>query len=296
MAERPFVIFNPAAKGEKAAPLRHRIEALRPRPVLRLTEAPGDAEAMAERAVEQGFEKIIAAGGDGTVNEVINGMAESRASFGLLPVGTMNVFATELGLPPGLEACWKIIQTGHTRTVDLGRANDHYFIQLAGVGLDAQIVLETERDFRKHFGPLSYLVVASQIAARKPPRLTVTLANQQVVEGSFVLIGNGRHYGGPFPLFKGARIDDGLLDVLIFAKIGHLDLVRYLQGLVFGDAASMKDLSYHQTRSLTVTSPDKIPVEIDGELMGFAPVRFDLAKRGLRVLAPVPKKSKGSSP
>lgn len=286
MNPRPFIILNPAAKGTKAGPMQKKIEALKPRPVLRLTEGPGDAEAMAERAVEQGFEKIIAAGGDGTVNEVINGLTGSDAKLGLLPVGTMNVFATELGLPNNLDACWKIIQDGQTRSVDVGRANDHYFIQLAGVGLDAQIVLETEKEFRKHFGPLSYLVVASQVAARKAPELKVELPEGKQLEGSFVLIGNGRHYGGPFVLFKEACIEDGLLDVLVFSKISHLDIMRYLQGFVFGDPATMKDLTYLQTPWLRVSSDEKVPVEVDGELMGFVPVEVGFAEKKLQVLTP----------
>jgi len=286
MQDRPFVILNPAAKGEKAAPMLKRIERLRPRPVIRLTEKPGDAEALAERAVEQGFTTIVAAGGDGTVNEVLNGMAHSNAKLGLLPVGTMNVFATELNLPNDLEACWRIITGGRTLLVDIGFANDHAFSQLAGIGLDAQIVLETERDFRKNFGPLSYLIVASQIAARKAPRLHITLPDQTTHEGSFVLIGNGRHYGGPFVLFRKASLTDGLLDVLIFKKISHIDIVRYLQEFVFGNPATMRDLVYLQTRSLTVTSAQRVPVEVDGEVVGFLPYTFMVKKRALQVLVP----------
>jgi len=285
MNQRPYIILNPAARGEKARPMLDIIESLEPKPVVRLTTAPGDAEAMAERAVEQGFDTIIAAGGDGTVNEVINGLAGSSAKFGLLPVGTMNVFATELGLPNSVAGSWEVIKAGHVRQVDLAKANDQYFVQLAGIGLDAQIVMETEREFRKNFGPLSYLVTASQVVTREAPKLMVELPDGRELEGSFVLIGNGRYYGGKFVVFKEAKIDDGLLDVIIFGGVGHLDLVRYLQAFIFGDPATVPDVQVLQTPSLRVTSEEKVPVEVDGEVMGFVPVDICFSPTKLNVLA-----------
>lgn len=286
MNQRPYIILNPAARGEKARPMLDAIENLEPKPVVRLTTAQGDAEAMAERAVEQGFETIVAAGGDGTVNEVINGLAGSEAKFGLLPVGTMNVFATELGLPNSLAGSWDIIRAGHTREVDLARANDQYFVQLAGIGLDAQIVMETEREFRKNFGPLSYLVTASQVVAREAPKLRVELPDGTELEGSFVLIGNGRHYGGKFVMFKEAKIDDGLLDVIVFGGVGHLDLVRYLQAFIFGDPTTVPDVKVFQTPSLKVSSEKEVPVEVDGEVMGYVPVDIRFSPKKLKVLVP----------
>ena len=126
----------------------------------------------------------------------------------------MNVFAAELGLPLNdLSLCWDIIQNDHTRVVDLPTANDKYFVQLAGVGLDAQAVQETSATLKRNFGPLSYLISAAQIAGRKPPKLFIESEDSSVLEGSFVLVGNGRRYGGPFPFFKQAVLNDGLLDL-----------------------------------------------------------------------------------
>ena len=122
-------------------------------------------------AVAEGFEQIVAAGGDGTIHEVVNGIAGSEAALGLMPMGTMNVFANELGLPANdLGRCWEIIRAEHTRLIDLPTANGKHFVQLAGVGLDAQVVKETSLTFKRNFGPLSYLISAAQIAGRRPPR------------------------------------------------------------------------------------------------------------------------------
>src|SRR5437868_10865707 len=207
-----LIILNPAAHSERAQRKQAQVESLAHDCVVCTTTRIGEAELMARRGIEEGFEKIVAAGGDGTINEVVNGLAGSNATLGLLPIGTMNVFATELGLPVSdLELCWKIILGESRRVVDLARANEKFFVQLAGVGLDAQVVQETSAQFKRNFGPLSYLISAAQIAARKPPRLVVEAEGAEH-EGSFVLIGNGRYYGGPFPFFKDARIDDGKLD------------------------------------------------------------------------------------
>jgi diacylglycerol kinase (ATP) len=284
---RTLVILNPAAHSQRARRIRARVESIARGSVIRSTSRSGEAEALARDAAREGFQRIVAAGGDGTVNEVVNGMARSNAALGLLPVGTMNVFATELGLPVhDLELCWKIIKNGHTRLVDLPNANRKYFVQLAGVGLDAQVVKETSGRLRQSFGPLSYLISAAQIAAREPPRLFLKSENASVSEGSFVLVGNGRLYGGPFPFFKHAVLDDGLLDVVVFKRLGYLEIIKYLQDVVFSSDINAPEIEYFQTASLRVESDQKVPVEVDGELLGNCPVEFGIRHRSLRVLAP----------
>ncbi len=280
-----LVILNPAARSERAKSAWRRIERL-PHCTVRATTAPGDARAVAEAAVKEGFTTIVAAGGDGTVNEVVNGIAKSEAALGILPVGTMNVFAAELGLPGDLEEAWAIIQAGRTRRVDLIRANQQYLVQLAGVGLDAQVVQATSWESKKNFGPLSYLISAAQIAARKPPRLIVE-ADGVTREGSFVLIGNGRYYGGPVAFFKEARIDDGKFDVLIFKNLGYLDIVRYLGTVFMGKHTTLPDVEYFQTKKAVVRSDEEVPVEVDGEVVTTLPVTFRVSSRKLRVVVPV---------
>jgi diacylglycerol kinase (ATP) len=219
----------------------------------------------------------------------VNGMAGSAATLGLLPIGTVNVFAMELGLPShNLGMCWDIIQSNNTRLIDLPSASGKYFVQLAGVGLDAQVVKETSAVFKRNFGPLSYLISAAQIAARRPPRLFIESENSSTKEGSLVLIGNGRRYGGPFPFFKQAVIDDGLLDVVVFKQLGYLEIIKYLQDVFFSSEIRTPDVEYFQTRRLRVTSDQDVPVELDGELVGNCPVEFQMHERTLRVLAPTP--------
>ena len=282
-----LIILNPAAHSERAQRRRAEVEALAQDCRVCATTCTGEAESMARRGVKEGFENIVAAGGDGTVNEVVNGLAGTNATLGVLPIGTMNVFATELGLPVNdLQRCWNIIRSESTRAVDLPKANEKFFVQLAGVGLDAQVVQETSAQFKRNFGPLSYLISAAQIAARQPPRLCIQSDEAPVKEGSFVLIGNGRLYGGPFPFFKHAVIDDGLLDVIVFKSLGYLEIIKYLQDVVFSDDIRVPEIEYFQTRRLRVESEQLVPVELDGELVGNCPVEFSLQERSLRVFVP----------
>ena len=296
---KTIIILNPAARGDRAAGVVPKIEEITTATIeVRLTAGPGQARTIAAQAVRDGFEQIVAAGGDGTINEVVNGIAGTSVALGILPVGSMNVFAVQLGLPKSLKECWEVIQAGETREIDLAVARPaipagteaipgpaHAFVQLAGVGLDAQVVQATSREFKRDFGPLSYVISAAQFAARKPPRLIVE-QGATTYEGSFVLIGNGRYYGGPFPVFPNARMDDRLLDVLIFRNLGYLDLVRYMHGVLFGTHMDLPDVISFRAEQLTVTSEDSVPVEVDGEVIGQVPVTFGFHPKRLRVLMP----------
>jgi YegS/Rv2252/BmrU family lipid kinase len=285
-----IVILNPTAGSpEHIRSWQERIESLTGNCPVRVTSHSGVAEELARRAVEEGFTRIVAAGGDGTVSQVANGLAGSNAILGVLPMGSVNVFAMELGLPVlNLQSCWNVIEDTNVRLVDLPSANGRYFVQLAGVGLDAQVVKETSLAFKRSFGPLSYLISAAQIAARQPPKLFIESEHSPVQEGSFVLIGNGRLYGGPFPFFKHAIIDDGLLDVVVFTRLGYLEIIKYLQDVVFSSDIKVPEIEYFQTRQLRIASEQDVPLELDGELAGNCPVDFRIRERALRVLAPRP--------
>jgi len=161
-------------------------------------------------------------------------------------------------------------------------------VQLGGVGLDAQVVKETSLASKRSFGPLSYLISAAQIAARQPPKLYIESESGSVGEGSFVLIGNGRLYGGPFPFFKRAIIDDGLFDVVVFKRLGYLEIIKYLQDVIFSSEIRAPEIEYFQTRHLHITSEQDVPLELDGELAGNCPVEFQIQQKALRVLVPFP--------
>lgn len=281
------VILNPTARGERARRWSERLRAMCGGALFCATARAGEAEELARRAVAEGYAQVVAAGGDGTIHEVANGIAGTEVALGVMPMGTMNVFANELRLPAhDLGRCWEIILAEQHRWVDLPAANNKHFVQLAGVGLDAQVVKETSLAFKRNLGPLSYLISAAQIAARRPPRLLIEAEEAATEEGSFVLIGNGRNYGGPFPFFKHALIDDGLLDVLVFKQLGYIEIVKYLQNVFFAPEITTREVEYFQTRQLRVSSEEEVPVELDGELVGNCPVEFVMKSHRLKVLVP----------
>jgi YegS/Rv2252/BmrU family lipid kinase len=267
------VIMNPSAHSERAKESLATIRRLASGMDLQFTSGPDDARRLAADAAKAGARIVVACGGDGTVSEVANGLAGTSTTLGVMPLGTMNVFAKELDLPSDLDAAWRIIEAGVTRKIDLPTANSVHFIQLAGVGLDAQVVKETSWASKKRLGPLSYILSAAQIASRRPPLLRVE-TDDQIREGSFVLVGNGRYYGAKLVLFPDARPDDGRLDVLIFKNLGYLDIARYIGGVLIGHHTDMADVEYFQTSEMNVTCESSVPVELDGELFCDVPVAF----------------------
>ncbi len=278
------IILNPSARGERAQSLIEEVARIAPDAALRLTERPGTARDLAAAAVAEGYEIIVAAGGDGTVNEVACGIYGSRALLGVLPLGTMNIFAKEHHLPEELSAAWQVIRAGASTEVDVAMANQQYFMQMAGVGFDAQVVKETAWESKRRYGPLSYIMSAAAVAGRKPATL-VAEADGRLYEGAAVLIGNGRYYGARLTVFPEAQTDDGLLDVLVFKHVSYIDIARYLGGILVGSHTEFADVSYFQAREVRVQSEVPVPVEVDGELSGESPVEFRIAGR-MRLCVP----------
>jgi YegS/Rv2252/BmrU family lipid kinase len=279
------IILNPAAKGDQARKTVDRMAKLAPDAKLLLTENAGDGERQAKEAMAMGCRTIVAAGGDGTVNEVLNGIDPAQCTLGIIPVGTMNVLALELGISPDLERALAVIRKNRRRRVDLGYANQRRFIQLAGVGLDAEVVKKTHPEAKRAWGPWSYLLTVAQVTVAPAPLLRVRTEGRECI-GPMVLIGNGRHYGGPFRFFPKADMADGKLDVCIFPKSGPLDLLWYLQGVLIGGPESLPEVNYLQVPALTVEAEGKVALEVDGEYGGETPVAFRLEKKGVELIVP----------
>lgn len=283
---RPWcIILNPAAKGDQARKTVDRMAKLAPDAKLLLTENAGDGERQAKEAMAMGCKTIVAAGGDGTVNEVLNGIDPAQCTLGIIPVGTMNVLALELGISPDLERALAVIRKNRRRRVDMGYANQRRFIQLAGVGLDAEVVKKTHPEAKRAWGPWSYLLTVAQVTVAPAPLLRVRTEGRECI-GPMVLIGNGRHYGGPFRFFPKADMADGKLDLCIFPKSGPLDLLWYLQGVLIGGPESLPEVNYLQVPALTVEAEGKVALEVDGEYGGETPVAFRLEKKGVELIVP----------
>jgi len=295
---RACLIFNPVAKGEKAERFRRQLELFGSSCVLKKTAAPGDARRWATEAVCEGHELVVAAGGDGTLNEVLNGIGDApggfdRARLGLLPLGTVNVFARELGLPLTVERAWEIIRRGREARVDLphvefsarGVKQRRYFAQLAGAGLDARAIELVSWSLKKRIGPLAYVWAGLKALTESLPEIRVSNEIDSAV-GQLILIGNGRLYGGNFRLQPQAELRDGRLDVSIFPRVGWLTLARCGLPLVFRGKVPARIVKRFQGESFTLTSDPPAPFELDGELAGHLPATFRVQRDRLKVLVP----------
>jgi len=289
------VIFNPAARGDKAKRFRRHLDEIGAESTLKQTAAAGDARRLAKESVQEGFEIVAAAGGDGTINEVLNGIGDApdgfeRARLGVLPLGTVNVFARELALPTNLDAAWKIIRQGVETRIDLPSvvANNNqrfYFMQLAGAGLDARAIELVKWQVKKAVGPLAYVLAGLHAVMGAPVRITAKGGGHSI-DGELVLIGNGRLYGGQFTLFPKADPRDGLLDVCVLPRVNWLTLARVGPKLLLQGRLPDSATRVFQTDSLTLTSASPAPLEIDGELIGHLPATFSIERSRLRVIVP----------
>jgi len=282
------VIFNPKARSQKVGRVLRFLMSHANRFALFATNHSGEARELAAKFAAAREPVVIAAGGDGTLNEVVNGLAGSETLLGLLPAGTMNVFAREMGIPfDSLEQALEVIDRGLVREVDLFEANGSPFAQMAGVGFDAMVIEETTWESKKRFGPLAYLLAAVKILGDRPPKLLVTCADGRRAEGIAVLAGNGSLYGGPFQFFRNANNHDSLLDVLVFKESGYRLVLDSLRGLARGGIDLIDSVSYFQAADFVVTCDQEVPVQVDGEWIGrFSDVHFRESTHRLRVIAP----------
>jgi diacylglycerol kinase (ATP) len=274
-----------------------KIGSLYPNCVVRRTTAAGQARTLAAQAVREGFSTVVAAGGDGTANEVVNGIGDvpggfATSRFGILPLGTVNVFARELGLPNTFPGVAKAIALGREKLIDLGRAEyscngkmeTRYFLQLAGAGIDARAVEIVSWKLKKKIGPLAYVWAALRAILEKHPLISVDAGNR--VSGQQVLLGNGRFYGGSFAVFPSACLDDGLLDVCVVETVSVLRVFELALGFVTGNLYRFCPALHLRSSIVKLTSPNRVALQLDGENAGELPVTFSVLPNVLRVIVP----------
>ena len=294
------VIFNPAACGNKARHFRRQLDAIGSQCALKATAAPGDARRLAAEAVGEGYDLIVAAGGDGTVNEVLNGIGHApdgfaRARLGVLPLGTVNVFARELKIPLRLEHAWEILRRGNETKIDLpraefsinGKTERRYFIQLAGAGLDARAIELVDWQHKKKVGPLAYVVAGMKALRETKPLITAredARPNGEKFTGEMVLIGNGKFYGGPFEIFPQADLRDGLLDVCVLPCVDFPTLLRCVPDFIAHRKLPEKIARRFRAERLELSSQTAVAFELDGEWIGNLPAKFSVERGRLRVV------------
>lgn len=286
---RTTVIFNPAARkaatalGETIIRLLQR-EGMQARLVL--TQGRGEGTVLARQAVQAGADLVVAAGGDGTVNEVANGLTGCGVPLGILPLGTTNVLALELDLPFDLGGACRVIGQGKTVPLSLGKANGRCFTFAAGAGFDGYVVAAVDRYAKPLIHKGVYAWEAAKGLLRYPyPSLRVVTA-EGTYEGYHLVIAKARFYGGRFVMAPEADVQNPRLVCCLFQRPGPWAVLRYGWGVLTGRHLRYPDVRRWETSRVEVGSARPVPVQVDGDPFGTLPLTVEVAPDAVRVLVP----------
>jgi diacylglycerol kinase (ATP) len=287
---------------------------------LRETGAPLEATRLASDAAERGARVVVAAGGDGTISEVANGLVNTDVALGVLPVGTTNSWALQMGIPalnpmlPGrqitqmiasleeriarplpanyyrkvlLDAA-RVLLEGHTVAIDMGELSGHYFLMWAGVGFDAAVVRSISLKDKKRLGSWAYVLPTIEAARRySDTEVRLNLDGKVVNVGTpLIVVSNIQLYGGKIGIGPRASVNDGRLDVCIFKGGGFFTFVNQAMKVLTHRHLSDPQVEYHQCREIAAESAQPLQVHIDGEAFGTTPVAIRAAPSSLRVIVP----------
>lgn len=242
-----------------------------------------------KKAVLQGARLVIVGGGDGTLGNTVDAFVGTESVLGVLPLGTGNEFARDLCIPQDVASACDVIANGKVTAVDLGIVNEHYFINVATVGLTTLIAQELTPDAKKRLGKLVYLFAVVRALMRVRP-FCVTLKTAETTQSCMalqVVIGNGRFHAGPFPLSPDATITDGKLVVYILAGTSRWSLLRYALNLPGGHHVELPNVPAITTQGGVLETVPKEHVTVDGEICLKTPLSFGVKPRALRVMTPL---------
>lgn len=242
--------------------------------------AAGDAERLA-RGAEPAFDVIVAAGGDGTINAVVNGIAGTGRALAVLPIGSANVLAHEIGLRRRPDELAALIAGGTACPIWPGEAGGRLFVTMASAGFDAAVVAAVRPGLKRAVGRLAFAsAIAAQWCRREWPGLIVRIDEVEHAAAT-VIAAKARCYAGPFVVAPQAGLTAPVLNFVLFRRSGRLAVLRYLTALLRGRLHGRRDVAVIAAREALVTATDRIPVQADGEIVGQLPVRISIADRPL---------------
>ena len=271
--------------------LASRLESLGIKVDLKLTGGPGEATELAARAACNGTSDVIVAGGDGTINEAIQGLAGTAARLAIIPRGTANVLARELGLPLDDEQAIAVAAAGKSRKIYLGLAIDEttnetrHFVLMAGIGLDASVVRGVQPSLKKRIGKGAFWVSGLSHLATWNPRPFTLEIDGQIYTATFAAIGKSAKYGGDLAITPGARLDQREFEICIIETASRLRYLRLLSyAMRNGMPRDKPEVRF--VNAVSVKARGDAHVQVDGELIGQLPMRFEIAPHSLEVIVP----------
>lgn len=277
---------------------------------LQPTVCAGDATQIAKAASARGVDIVVAAGGDGTVNEVINGLVGSETAMAVLPAGTVNIWAREMGLAMDVQKAAAAMLLAQWRQIDVGRVRsmfprtrrlsrkrvarpkeplvDRYFLLMAGVGFDAAVTALINPLEKKRLGAIAYVKQAVQMAWNYRGSKVALRVDGQKKRGRFLMavVGNSQLYGGVMKFTHNALVDDGLLDICVIQGRSMLQAPLRLVSIFSRSHHRDARIKYYQAKQIQFLSRKPIPVQVDGDYLGMTPLLFEVVPRSLWVLVP----------
>jgi len=259
-----------------------------------LTRSPGDATAMAARAAQEGRSLVVVCGGDGTLNEAVNGLAGSETALAVIPAGTANVWAKEVGIPRQPIAALEVAVRGQARRMDLGRASspsgegERYFFMMAGLGLDGSIAASLPLNVKRYLGAATYAFMAVGQSLRYRGQRVKLIVDDEPLETRLLMmvVGNTRGYAGITQVTSRAYADDGLLDVCIFQGRHTLDIIFHTLRVAAQVHVRASPVLYRRVRRLEVHSETPLPAQLDGDFYPGYPTIFEVVPAALTVMVP----------
>jgi diacylglycerol kinase (ATP) len=291
MARSAVLIHNPGSGQRRSRfdSIPRLIDLLRERGVNvtpHVTTAPGDATRLAAQAVADKVDIVLIHGGDGTVNEALQGLIGGGTALALWPAGTANVLAREIGLSADVERVADIVGAGRMRRVSVGRAGERYFLLMAGVGMDAAVVRAVNPGLKRLTGEGAYWMAGlKQLTDWRPERFLLEIEGQQY-GATFAVVANAASYGGGLRFAPHASMDDEVLDLCLFDSVQRHRFARYIAAAFTGSHLSLPGVTCLQARRLVAHGTAGQFVQVDGELHGPLPMSFECIPAALSLLVP----------
>lgn len=260
------------------------------------TSARDHARTLAAEAVAAGVDTVLVVGGDGTINEAVNGLAGSQTALAVVPAGTVNIWAREIRVSQEPARAVALVDAGERRRVDLGRAGSRYFLLLASAGTDAAAARAVSITRPRRWRQTAYVAAGLRDLFRRGGRTMSFTIESDGAHGStreagtwrtlLAVAGNTRLYGGLLQVTPAARLDDGLLDFCVYRGPGTAALARHAWRTLRGCHLAAPDVLYRRAVRVRVDAPSPVPVQVDGEYIGTTPVTFAAVPRALTIIAP----------
>ncbi|MFA6149113.1 MAG: diacylglycerol kinase family protein [bacterium] len=283
------VIYNPAAGPTVVNRIDRVRSCLSARGLpfrIRETAAPGDAVVMAREAALEGADAVVAVGGDGTMNEVADGLAGSATRLVFVPHGTGNVFAREFSLPDSVEGCLDLLSSGKTISVRMAKANDRHFVLLASAGFDAEVVERMVPRQKNLLGITAYVLCGVRHILRSQPTLWLEFPGRERVEAQAVIVVRGKKYGGNVTIAPAGDIGGETFQVIALLRKGRWAITKFVLDALRGKHTASRHVLIRECSSLFVRSTIPSASQVDGEYLGPLPVRFTITDTLLRIVVP----------